>query len=162
MYGRSQVSCELTGRSLAARLALSSTSPPPLLLHFLVANVAMAELRAIGDRLRRLELDDLISISQATNGAVPSELISVVDDPQEVDYDEHSNPQMLFWMDDMRTSGELTPLEKQVVRMAQKEIIRRIIKRSRTGTLRPGANKRGGKKQGSKKSRKTRRTRRRR
>ena len=122
----------------------------------------MVELRTIEERLRRLELDDLISISQATNGAVPPELIAVVDDPQEVDYDEHANPQMLFWMDDMRTIGELTPLEKQVVRMAQKEIVRRIIKRSRTGTLRPGANKRGGKKQGSKKSRKTRRTRRRR
>jgi len=122
----------------------------------------MVELRTIEERLRRLELDDLISISQATNGAVPPELIAVIDDPQEVDYDEYANPQMLFWMDDMRTSGELTPLEKQVVRMAQKEIVRRIIKRSRTGTRRPGANKRGGKKQSTKKSRNTRRTRRRR
>lgn len=123
----------------------------------------MAKLRAVGERLRRLELEDLVSISQATDGAIPPELIAVIDGPQEIDYDEHANPQMLFWMEDLRASGELTPFEKRVMHMAQKEITRRVVKRSRTGTRRPRAGKRGGKRGKSKKSctRKVRHTRRR-
>lgn len=133
------------------------------LLQFSVANEVMSELRAISERLRRLELEDLVSILQATDGAIPPELIAVVEGPQEVDYEENANPQMLLWMDDLRASGDLTPLEKRAVRMAQKEITRRIVKRSRTGTQKPGAGKRGGKRKtrrGSKNSRKTRRIRR--
>jgi hypothetical protein len=120
----------------------------------------MAELRAIGERLRRLELEDLVSISLATNGAIPPELSAVVDGPQEVDYEEHANPQMLFWMEDVRAGGELTPLEKRAVQMARKEITRRIVKRSRTGIRKPRAGKRGGKRGEEKKSRKPHRTRR--
>ena len=79
----------------------------------------IAELRAITERLRRLELEDLVSISQAIDGAIPPELIAVVEGPQEIDYEEHANPQMLLWMEELRESGDLTPQEKQVVRMAQ-------------------------------------------
>lgn len=124
----------------------------------------MNELRAITERLRRLELEDLVSISQATDGAIPPELIAVVEGPQEVDYEEHANPKMLLWMEELREGRDLTPHEKKVVRMAQKEITRRIMKRSRTGTRKTRADKQGGKRKirrGGKKNRKSRCTRRR-
>lgn len=72
--------------------------------------------RAITKRLRRLELDDLVSISQATDGAIPPELISVVEGPQEVDYEENANPQMLLWKEELREGRDLTPDENKVVR----------------------------------------------
>jgi len=124
----------------------------------------MAELRVITERLRRLELDDLVRISQANDGAIPPELIAVAEGPLEVDYEEHANPQMLLWMEELREGRDLTPHEKQVVRMAQKEITRRIVKRSRTGTRQARAGKRGGRRKsrrGNKKSLKSRCTRRR-
>jgi len=114
--GRRQASCESTGRPADQ---LPSTHLPPSPLALSVAMATMAELRAITERLRRLELEDLVSISQAIDGAIPPELIAVVEGPQEIDYEEHANPQMLLWMEELRESGDLTPQEKQVVRMAQ-------------------------------------------
>lgn len=121
----------------------------------------MTELQNIGERLRELDLQDLVSISQAVNGAIPPVLNAVVDGPQEIDYDENANPQMSFLMDEMRAGADLTKLEKRVVQMAQKEITRRIVKRSRTGTRHTRANKRGGKKNKKSQRRKGRCTRRR-
>ena len=110
----------------------------------------LARLRAAYKRLGEASEEDLKAIANAKDGAIPHELIYVVDGPQEIDYDEHANPQMLFMMEDMRMGGDLTKLEKKLVAEAKKKLLGR-----KSGGRRK--TRRGNKKGKGKKSRRTRR-----
>lgn len=110
----------------------------------------LARLRAAYKRLGEASEEDLKAIANAKDGAIPHELIYVVDGPQDIDYDDNANPQMLFIMEDIRMGAVLTKLEKKLVAEAKKRL-----------SARKSGGKRKTRRVGSKKSRKSRRTRRR-
>lgn len=113
----------------------------------------LARLRAAYKRLGEASEEDLKAIANAKDGAIPHELIYVVDGPLEIG-EEHANPQMLFMMEGIRMGGDLTKLEKKLVAEAKKRLSAR-----KSGGKRK--TRRVGKKGRAKKNRKSRRTRRR-
>ena len=117
-----------------------------------MANDGVRErLEAVFKRFGAVDTEDLVAIANSKDGDLAQALVFVVDGPKENDYDEHANPGMLFWEEDVRRGGDLTALEKMVIARAQKEITKRVVHRTRHGKRGASKAARGGRKRNTRK-----------